>query len=93
MLNRQEVTSDGLGSRLKIERATPESRTMTNITIPALGTAALPIDANNAVKIITNWLVRVRPSGQITCMMNTAATALINANNAVKIITNWFHPY
>ena len=30
------------------------SSTITNITIPALGTAALPIDANNAVPTITN---------------------------------------
>ena len=31
-----------------------DSKTITNITIPALGTAAEPIEANNAVNTITN---------------------------------------
>ena len=31
-------------------------KTITNITIPALGTAAEPIEANVAVTIIINWV-------------------------------------
>ena len=49
--------------------------TMTSITIPALGTAAVPIDASSAVKTIVAWAAKSSgiPSAWA---MKTAATAM-----------------
>ena len=46
---------------------------MTNITMPALGTAAVPIDASVAVKTIPSCAERLR-SNPKACAIKTAAT-------------------
>ena len=49
------------------------AKTITNITIPALGTAAVPIEAKVAVKTIPNCAVRLK-SNPNACAIKTAAT-------------------
>ena len=49
------------------------SSTMTSITMPALGTAAVPIDASSAVKTMVACPPRSTGIPSV-CAMNTAAT-------------------
>jgi len=49
------------------------AKTITSITIPALGTAAVPIEAKVAVKIIPNCAERLR-SNPKAYAIKTAAT-------------------
>ena len=47
--------------------------TITSITIPALGTAAVPMEAKVAVNTIPSWALKLR-SNPKACAINTAAT-------------------
>ena len=49
------------------------ARTITSITIHALGTAAVPIEANVAVRTIPNWADKLKSSPK-ACAIKTAAT-------------------
>ena len=50
------------------------ANTITSTIIPALGTAAAPIDANVAVTIIPNWAVTDKSNPKV-CAIKTAAIA------------------
>ena len=59
--------------------------TITNTIIPALGTAAVPIEASVAVRIIPSWAPNDR-SKPNACAINTAAIACYNAVPSMLIV-------
>ncbi|CAI8349082.1 MAG: Uncharacterised protein [Formosa sp. Hel3_A1_48] len=62
-----------------------DSNTITNITIPAPGTAALPIEASKAVRTIMSWSVKVK-SKLRACAIKTAATAWYKLVPSILIV-------